>query len=149
MRRTCSHAAYAVGVSQAGFVGEAAVSCAPLQDESGRPAGFVGTIQDISDYKRTYEALRRSEAYLAEAQRLTQTGSFALNAATGEPTHFSAEHYRLFGFDPDLGVPSLVEHLERLTCVLQRHVGRSRDHDRSGQRDRLHQRDHHIARTRR
>ncbi|HEV7640984.1 MAG TPA: histidine kinase [Gaiellaceae bacterium] len=63
--------------------------------------------------ERTAE-LRRSEMYLAEAQRLTQTGSFALNAATGEPTHFSAEHYRLFGFDPDLGVPSLVEHLERI-----------------------------------
>jgi signal transduction histidine kinase/PAS domain-containing protein len=63
--------------------------------------------------ERTAE-LRRSEAYLAEAQRLTQTGSFALNASTGEPTHFSDEHYRLFGFDPDLGVPSWEEHLERI-----------------------------------
>ena len=63
--------------------------------------------------ERTAE-LRRSEAYLAEAQRLTQTGSFALNASTGEPTHFSDEHYRLFGFDPDQGVPSMGEHLQRV-----------------------------------
>jgi signal transduction histidine kinase/PAS domain-containing protein len=62
---------------------------------------------------RTAE-LRRSEAYLAEAQRLTQTGSFALNASTGEPTHLSDEHYRVFGFDPDLGVPSMTEHLRRI-----------------------------------
>jgi PAS domain S-box-containing protein len=63
--------------------------------------------------ERTAE-LRRSEAYLAEAQRLTQTGSFALNAATGEPTHLSDEHYRVFGFDPELGVPSLDERLQRV-----------------------------------
>jgi signal transduction histidine kinase/PAS domain-containing protein len=63
--------------------------------------------------ERTAE-LRRSEAYLAEAQRLTQTGSFALNASTGEPTHLSDEHYRVFEFDPELGVPSLEERLQRV-----------------------------------
>jgi PAS domain S-box-containing protein len=63
--------------------------------------------------ERTTE-LRRSEAYLAEAQRLTQTGSFALSASTGEPTHLSDEHYRLFGFDPELGMPSLEERLQRI-----------------------------------
>jgi PAS domain S-box-containing protein len=63
--------------------------------------------------ERTAE-LRRSEAYLAEAQRLTHTGSFALNASSGEPTHLSDEHYRLFGFDPELGVPSLEERLQRV-----------------------------------
>jgi PAS domain S-box-containing protein len=68
---------------------------------------------EVKVAERTAE-LRRSEAYLAEAQRLTQTGSFALNASTGEPTHVSDEHYRLFGFDPDRGMPSLEEHLERV-----------------------------------
>jgi PAS domain S-box-containing protein len=63
--------------------------------------------------ERTAE-LRRSEAYLAEAQRLAHTGSFALNASTGEPTHLSDEHNRLFGFDPELGVPSLEERLQRV-----------------------------------
>jgi PAS domain S-box-containing protein len=63
--------------------------------------------------ERTVE-LGRSEAYLAEAQRLSHTGSFALNVPDGEPTHSSDEHSRLFGFDPDQGVPPLSEFLERI-----------------------------------
>jgi PAS domain S-box-containing protein len=46
------------------------------------------------------EALRRSEAYLAEAQRLSHTGSWACNPATGEIRYWSEETYRLLGFDP-------------------------------------------------
>jgi signal transduction histidine kinase/PAS domain-containing protein len=63
--------------------------------------------------ERTAE-LRRSEAYLAEAQRLTHTGSFALSVTTGEPTHSSDEHSRLFGFDPEQGVPSSEAFLQRI-----------------------------------
>ena len=58
--------------------------------------------------------LRRSEAYLAEAQRLTGTGSFAIDAATQEVTHSSHEHSRLYGLDPEQGTPSLAEFLERI-----------------------------------
>jgi signal transduction histidine kinase/PAS domain-containing protein len=68
---------------------------------------------EVKVAERTAE-LRRSEAYLAEAQRLTHTGSFALNASTGEPTHLSDEHYRVFGFDPELGIPSVEERLQRV-----------------------------------
>jgi signal transduction histidine kinase/PAS domain-containing protein len=63
--------------------------------------------------ERTAE-LRRSEACLAEAQRLSRTGSFALNVANGEPTHSSDEHSRLFGFDPGQGLPSSQELLQRI-----------------------------------
>jgi signal transduction histidine kinase/PAS domain-containing protein len=63
--------------------------------------------------ERTAE-LRRSEAYLREAQRLTQTGSFAVNVDTGEPSHSSDQHSRLYGFDPQKGVPSLEEFLQRI-----------------------------------
>src|SRR5437660_3278144 len=55
--------------------------------------------------ERTAE-LRRSEAYLAEAQRLTHTGSWAWDIATGEKIHASEEYARLFGFDPEQGMPS-------------------------------------------
>ena len=48
--------------------------------------------------ERTAE-LGRSEAYLAEAQRLTHTGSFAIDVSTREVTHSSDEHSRLYGFD--------------------------------------------------
>jgi PAS domain S-box-containing protein len=58
--------------------------------------------------------LRRSEAYLSEAQRLTHTGTAALNVATGEVTHSSDEHSRLYGFDPEQGVPSLEEFRQRV-----------------------------------
>src|SRR5467141_4407698 len=50
--------------------------------------------------------LQRSEAYLAEAQRLTRTGSWAWNVATRQSVYWSQENYRLFGFDPEGGIPS-------------------------------------------
>jgi signal transduction histidine kinase/PAS domain-containing protein len=68
---------------------------------------------EVKVAERTAE-LRRSEDYLSEAQRLAQTGSFALNIATGELSHSSDQHSRLFGFDPEQGVPSLEEFLQRV-----------------------------------
>ncbi len=44
--------------------------------------------------------------YLAEAQRLTRTGSWALTVATGEIVHLSDQFYQIFGFDPERGMPS-------------------------------------------
>jgi PAS domain S-box-containing protein len=63
--------------------------------------------------ERTAE-LRRSEAYLSEAQRLTHTGTAALDGTTGEVTHSSDEHSRLYGFDPEQGVPSFEEFRQRV-----------------------------------
>jgi PAS domain S-box-containing protein len=63
--------------------------------------------------ERTFE-LRRSEAYLAEAQRLTHTGSWAYSVKTGEPTHSSEEFCRLLGFDPDMGRPSSGDFAQRI-----------------------------------
>ncbi|HYZ29942.1 MAG TPA: PAS domain-containing protein [Thermoleophilaceae bacterium] len=77
---------------------------------------------EVKVAERTAE-LRRSEAYLAEAQRLTHTGSFAIDAATREVTHSSHEHSRLYGFHPAKGTPTLAEFLERIhpddvqTCI--------------------------------
>jgi PAS domain S-box-containing protein len=67
---------------------------------------FVGAVMDVSDRKRAEEALRRSEGYLGEAQRLTRTGSWAWSVATRQSVYWSQENYRLFGFDPDGGIPS-------------------------------------------
>jgi PAS domain S-box-containing protein len=60
---------------------------------------------EISRRERTEAELRRSETYLAEAQRLSHTGSWALDVATGQFIHSSEEHHRLFGFDPREGIP--------------------------------------------
>ena len=67
---------------------------------------FVGAVTDITDAKRAEEALRRSERYLAEAQRLTHTGSWAWNEIAGQSVHWSQEHFRMFDFDPEKGIPS-------------------------------------------
>ena len=52
-----------------------------------------------SDLSRAEEALRRSEAYLAEAQRLSHTGSFGWNVSSGE-IYWSRETFRIFEFEP-------------------------------------------------
>src|ERR1700731_1318824 len=59
------------------------------------------------------EKLQRSEAYLAEAQRLTHTGSWAWRVAGGDALHLSEEWYRIYGFDPENGPPALAERRQR------------------------------------
>ena len=59
------------------------------------------------------ERLQRSEAYLAEAQRLTHTGSWAWRVAGRDALHLSKEWYRIYGFDPENGPPAFEEHLQR------------------------------------
>ncbi|WP_433995035.1 PAS domain-containing sensor histidine kinase [Bradyrhizobium lablabi] len=70
----------------------------PLRDESGNIVKWYGSSTDIEDRKRTENALRQSEAYLAQAQRLSLTGTFGWRVATGENT-WSAETFRIFGYD--------------------------------------------------
>jgi PAS domain S-box-containing protein len=59
------------------------------------------------------EKLQRSEAYLAEAQRLTHTGSWAWRLAGGDAVHLSEEWYRIYGFDPENGPPAFEERRQR------------------------------------
>ena len=54
---------------------------------------------------RLFEDLQESQQYLAEAQRLSQTGSWAWNPATGEIRYWSEECYRILGFDPSQPPP--------------------------------------------
>jgi PAS domain S-box-containing protein len=73
----------------------------------------VGNELEMKVAERTTE-LRRSQAYLAEAQRLTHAGSWACNVFTRELIHSSEEHCRLYGFDPDKGSPPLEEFIQRI-----------------------------------
>ena len=72
---------------------------APLRDERGNIVKWYGSNTDIEDRKQAEDALRRSEAYLAEAQKLSQTGSFGWDVANGE-IRWSDEAYRIFEYDP-------------------------------------------------
>jgi PAS domain S-box-containing protein len=55
--------------------------------------------KEIVERKRSEEQLRRSEAYLAQAQRLSRTGSFGWTRSSGE-IHWSDESFRIFALDP-------------------------------------------------
>jgi PAS domain S-box-containing protein len=77
----------------------------PLRDDTGNIVKWYGAATDIEDRKRAEQALRRSEAYLAEAQRLGHTGSWAIDYANRKPIHSSEEHHRLFAFEPAGGMP--------------------------------------------
>ena len=69
-------------------------------------------VRDISERKRAEDALRRSEAYLAEAQRLSHTGTLVFNATA--PVYWSQESYRIWGLDPLQGLPSRETVLQRI-----------------------------------
>jgi PAS domain S-box-containing protein len=70
----------------------------PLRDESGSIVNWYGSSTDIEDRKRAERKLRRSEAKLVEAQRLSLTGSFGWNVSTGE-RYESKEFFRILGYD--------------------------------------------------
>jgi PAS domain S-box-containing protein len=72
--------------------------------------------------KLAERARRESEAYLAEAQRLSHTGSWAWAPATGEIRYWSEETYRVLGFDPEPGPPRFETFLERLSLEDQDRV---------------------------
>jgi PAS domain S-box-containing protein len=88
-------------------------------DQSGRPLRQFGVLQDITELRQaekelraSEEALRRREAYLAEAQRLSHTGTLAFNATA--PVYWSQESYRIWGLDPLQGLPNRETVLQRI-----------------------------------
>jgi PAS domain S-box-containing protein len=83
----------------------------PLRDGSGNIVGWYGTSFEIEDRKRAEELLRRNELYLAEAQRLSHTGSFGWNVSSGEIV-WSEQTNQIFGNETGIQ-PTLPWILER------------------------------------
>ncbi len=76
----------------------------PLRDESGKIVKWYGTNVDIEDRKRADEELRRSEAFLAEGQKLSRTGTFAWRPDTMKSV-WSEELYRIHEIEPGTPIP--------------------------------------------
>ena len=96
--------------SQGKVIGTIAMYYRELRGPSPRDQENVEQITHLAgvaiERKTTQEALRRSEAHLAEAQRLTKTGSWAYEPSTGKTTYWSDEMFRIFGLDPQEGPSS-------------------------------------------
>ena len=75
------------------------------------PRFIMALSEDITERKRAEQALRRSEAYLGEAQRLAKTGSWAYNPAAEKCIYWSDEMLRIFGLDPQSSLPDREEFL--------------------------------------
>ena len=107
------------------------ISLSPLETEEGTLVS--GAVRDISERKRAEDELRRSEAFLAEAQSLSSTGSFFWRVATDEIT-WSEQLYRIYEFE--IGVPVTLElirnrvHPEDVS-LMEKMV----DHARDGSKD--------------
>src|ERR1700731_4894358 len=78
------------------------------RDASGRPYKLFGTVQDITDRKRVEEALKQSQFYLSEGQRLAHMGSWAFNDSGH---YWSDELYKIYGLDPQDGAPTVEQYL--------------------------------------
>src|SRR6201981_2185562 len=74
----------------------------------------VAFVLDLSEQKRAEEALRRSENYLAQAQKLAHIGSWAWESTEKKALYLSEEWYRIYGFDPKDGMPTWEQRLQRV-----------------------------------
>ena len=96
--------------------------CEPLRDREGRIIQWYGLSIDIDEAKKAEEQLRRSEAWLAQAQRLSHVGNWVYDATTLRYSYWSDESYRTWGFDPLQGLPSRDDMWQRIHPDDRNHV---------------------------
>src|SRR5580700_6474135 len=81
--------------------------------DNGALKRFLGTAMDVTEQEQLTHELQRREAYLAEAQRLSQTGSWAWSPDS-DIRYWSEECYRVLSFDPQDGLPRFEEFFQRI-----------------------------------
>jgi PAS domain S-box-containing protein len=130
-----AHSSQGVSISTLGTAGIAAVTFIVLGLAlltSWMDKRFAAQTLELQEQK-----LKQSERYLAEAQRLTHTGSWVWRVAGGEALHLSDEWYRINGFDPQAGMPTWEERLQRVhpedrakwQGVIERAIGQRSDYE--------------------
>ena len=101
------------------------ISLSPLETEEGTLVSAA--VRDVTERTRSEEALRQSESYLAEAQRLSHTGSGAWRVPEGDALYLSEEWYRIYGFDPKEGLAAWERRLPRMHPEDRAKVGEAKD----------------------
>src|SRR6266481_3890992 len=86
----------------------------------------LGEAREKAERARAETALRRSEAFLAEGQRISHTGSWSWNVSNAEVS-WSEEHFRIFGFDPEETEPSFQLFMETVHPEDRSFIERSLD----------------------
>ncbi len=85
----------------------------PFHDSEGNVIGTVSYVLDVDERKKTEDALKRSNAYQNEAQKLAHLGSWEWNIKTNQED-WSDELYRIFGFEPHSFQPTYETFLKAL-----------------------------------
>ena len=88
-----------------GALSEGHVSFVPHRDASGSVRGVVVMVNDVTDRKAAERALRNSEEMLERSQSSAHVGSWEVDLAAARDARpgamkWSAETYRLFGYEP-------------------------------------------------
>jgi len=117
----------------------------PLRDRQGRIIQWYGLSIDIDESKKAEDRLRRSEAWLSQAQRLSHTGNWVYNPTTMLYVYWSDESYRIWGFDPLQGLPSRdamwqrihPDDRDRVWATVQEAVRQNRDFTADGPPQRI------------
>jgi PAS domain S-box-containing protein len=91
-------------------------SLGDLKNNSEGRTQMFGTTQDITDRKLAEQALRRSQFYLSEGERLAHMGSWAssdlgISWSDDLGIYWSDEVYKIYGLDPKNGAPNLEQYL--------------------------------------
>ena len=105
------------------------LSASSTTGADGSPSMVIAVVEDITDRKRAEDEVRLSEAYLADAQRISRTGSWVLNTFTGS-LDWSREMYHICGIDPseDPGTYQMIkdrihpDDLERVDADVRRAI---------------------------
>ena len=91
---------------QDGSMVNTVLTVSPIRDSADTMIGIAAISRDVTAQRLAEEAVRRSEARLAEAQRIAHIGSWEVDISTGTVT-FSREMFHLFDLDPEADVPTI------------------------------------------